>query len=68
MPSGQAVVLYPPPRTAGAGIDRGQESGWPRLWGVAEAVLAVCVLAGAAKEIRGGLTGRKAERAGGTAG
>ncbi|MFF1461596.1 hypothetical protein [Streptomyces sp. NPDC058330] len=43
---------------AASGIERMRETGWVRLWGAAELVLAVCIVAGAGKEIRDGVMRR----------
>ncbi|MFJ3701247.1 MULTISPECIES: hypothetical protein [Streptomyces] len=55
-------LLFFVPFMAISGIDRVQEAGWARLWGMAEILLAVCILAGAVREIRTGLVRRKEER------
>ncbi|MFD7971844.1 hypothetical protein [Streptomyces clavifer] len=61
-------LLFFVPFMAVSGIDRVQESGWSPLVGAGEIVLAVCILAGAVKEIRGGLLRRKTGRAAGRSG
>ncbi|MFF2730177.1 hypothetical protein ACFVS9_20050 [Streptomyces sp. NPDC058008] len=56
------------PSMVASGTDGIGEPGWGgRLWGAAEIVLAVCVLVGAAMEIRAGRIRRRAGRGAGGA-
>lgn len=51
-------VILVPFMTASA-MDRVPESGWPQVWGLIEAALAVAITIGAAKEIKDGWKRRR---------